>query len=338
MTGMSQALGAICKAASEGEPLAIFYAFKQSEVAEDGVTSAGWASFLQAVVDAGLTLDGTWPVRTERGARTISAGANVLASSVVLVCRKRSADAPVVTRAEFIRVLKREMPDAIDDIRKAGVGPVDMQQSVIGPGMGVFTRYAKVLESDDSPMTVKTALTLINRVWEEIENELDANFDPETQVALAWYASYGYEAKKSGELIVVANAKNVPEKALFESGVFQNLHGVAALTPRGDLPLKWSPAADANATVWRCVQQVARTLKAPEGGGDAAAKLVAQMGPRAADAQKLAYRLFEIATRKGLNDEALVYNELAQEWAKLEDLAASTAPAPATAVQGELAV
>ena len=289
---------------------------------------------MQAIVDSGLTIDGTWPVRTELSNRLVGIGANALASSVVLVCRKRSAAASVVTRAEFIRILKRELPDAIDDIRKAGVGPVDMQQSVIGPGMGVFTRYDKVLESDDSRMSVRTALMLINRVWEEIENELDANFDPKTQVALAWYGSYGYEAKKSGELNVIANAKNVPEKALFESGVFKNLHGNAALTPRAELPLVWSPATEKHLTVWRCVQQVARVLKAEEGGGDAAAKLVAQMGSRAADAQKLAYRLFEIATRKGLKDEALVYNELAQEWAKLEDLAASAAlTMPATEAQ-----
>ncbi len=334
MRGMSDALRAMRQAATDSEPLAIYYAFKQSEVSADGVTSAGWASFLQAVVDSGLTIDGTWPVRTELSNRLVGKDANALASSVVLVCRKRSAGASVVTRAELIRVLKRELPDAIDDIRKAGVGPVDMQQSVIGPGMGLFTRYAKVLESDDSHMSVRTALMLINRVWEEIENELDANFDPETQVALAWYGSYGYEAKKSGELNVIANAKNVPEKALFDSRVFNNLHGNAALTPRAELPLVWSPATDKHLTVWRCVQQVARVLKAEEGGGDAAAKVVAQMGPRAADAQKLAYRLFEIATRKGLNEEALIYNELAQEWAKLEDLAASAASsAPAIETQ-----
>ena len=175
---------------------------------------------------------------------SIGKDANALASSVVLVCRKRAADASVVTRAEFIRALKREMPDAIDDIRKAGVGPVDMQQSVIGPGMGVFTRYSKVLESDDSPMTVKTALNLINRVWEEIENELDANFDPETQVALAWFASYGFDVKPSGELNVVANAKNIPDRALFDALVFKNLHGNTALTPRSELPLDWSLSAD----------------------------------------------------------------------------------------------
>ena len=237
----------------------------------------------------------------------------------------RDLNAPIVTRADFIRALKRELPDAIDDIRKAGVGPVDMQQSVIGPGMGVFSRYSKVLEDDDSAMTVKTALSLINRVWEEIENELDTNFDAETQVALAWFATYGFDAKPSGDLITLANAKNVPLGTLFKAGVFQDLHGRAALMPRGELPKDWSPAKDDTLTVWECVQHTARILNADDGGGEAAARLVAQMGPKGAEARALAYRLFEIATQKGWAAEALVYNELAQEWPKLEDLAANTA-------------
>jgi putative DNA methylase len=299
--------------------------FKQSEMADEGIASSGWASFLQAIVDGGFSIDGSWPMRTESAGRLRAQKSNALASAIVLVCRKRLTEAPSITRSDFLRNLREELPYAVKFIRKAGVGPVDMQQSIIGPGMGAFTRYSKVLESDDNPMRVKTALTLINRVWEEIENELDANFDAETQVALAWFASYGTDAKSSGELNVVANAKNVPERALFDSRVFKNLHGKAALTPRDELPLDWSPATDRQPTIWRSMQQVARMLKAPEGGGDAAAKLVAQMGPRAPDAQKLAYRLFEIATRRGLNDEALVYNELAQEWARLEDVAASSA-------------
>ena len=154
----------------------------------------------------------------------------------------------VVTRAEFIRALKREMPDAIDDIRKAGVGPVDMQQSVIGPGMGVFTRYGKVLENDDSAMSVKTALSLINRVWEEIENELDANFDPETQVALAWFATYGFDAKQLRRIDRRSPMPRTSRSAHFSApACSQNLHGKAALTPRAELPTDWSPATDKHA-------------------------------------------------------------------------------------------
>jgi putative DNA methylase len=337
MHGMSDALVAMCKAASEDQPLAIYYAFKQSEIAEDGLTSAGWATFLQAVVDAGLVVDGTWPLRTESAGRLIGRGANALASSIVLVCRKRSIDQGTITRAEFVRLLKRSMPAAIDDIRKAGVGPVDMQQSVIGPGMGVFSRYSKVLEDDDSAMPVKIALSLINRVWEEIENELDTNFDSETQVALAWFATFGFDARTSGELITLANAKNIASNALFDSDVFKDLKGKAALTPRDDLPKDWSPAGDKTFTVWECVQHTARVLNAQDGGGEAAARLVAEMGPKAAEARALAYRLFEIATQKGWAAEALIYNELAQEWPKLEDLASSAEVRASTATaQAEL--
>ena len=329
---MGEALTAMRKAATDAEPLAIYYAFKQSELAEEGVVSAGWASFLQAVVDAGLAVDGTWPVRTELANRMIAKDANALASSIVLVCRKRGEAAQTVTRAEFIRTLKREMPEAVDKIRKAGVGPVDMPQSIIGPGMGVFTRFARVLEDDDSAMGVKTALALINRVWGEIENDLDANFDPETQVALAWFTTYGFDARASGDLITLANAKNIPSNALFASGVFQNLHGKASLTPRDALPKDWSPATDKTPTIWECVQHTARVLNAEDGGAEAAAKLVAAMGSQAEDARALAYRLYEIASQKAWNAEALVYNELAQEWAHLDTLAARGTAAPQLAL------
>lgn len=322
MKGMGRALAAIRGAASDNAPVTIYYAFKQSEASTDGISSAGWASFLQGVVDSGLLIDGTWPVRTELTGN-LKSKINALASSIVLVCRKRSPEAVVVTRADFIRALKREMPAAIDAIRKAGVGPVDMQQSVIGPGMGVFSRHARVLEDDDSAMSVKTALAVINRVWEEIENELDQEFDAETQVALAWFATYGFEARASGELITLTTAKNTSDRSLFASGVFKDMKGKAALTPRAELPPVWSPAGDKTLTTWECVQHTARVLNAPDGGGEAAAALVAQMGPKAEEARALAYRLFEIATNKGWAAEALVYNELAQEWTKLEDVAAA---------------
>lgn len=327
MHGMGEALSSMRGAASNEVPLAIYYAFKQAEAAQEGITSAGWATFLQGVVKAGLMLDGTWPIRSELANRMVGSGANALASSIVLVCRKRPDDADIITRADFIRALKREMPAAIDSIRRAGVGPVDMQQSVIGPGMGVFSRHAKVLEDDDSAMSVKTALSLINRVWEEIENELDQVFDPATQVALAWFATYGFEPRASGELITLTTAKNTSDRALFVSGVFEDLRGKARLTPREALPKDWSPNQDRTLTVWECVQHTARVLNAPDGGGEAASALVAQMGPKAEEARALAYRLFEIATQKGWAGEALVYNELAQEWTKLEERAASLATA-----------
>ncbi|MFT9366592.1 MAG: DUF1156 domain-containing protein [Gluconobacter sp.] len=321
MSGMEGVLEALRMVSVETEPLTIYYAFKQSETAEDGVTSAGWASFLQAIFESGLMIDGTWPVRTESPGRLIGKGSNALASSIVLVCRSRPETSETVTRSDFLRTLRRELPAARERLRADKVSPVDMPQSIIGPGMGIFTRYASVLEDDDSGMSVRTALALINRVWEEIENALDAEFDPETQVALAWYASHGFDTRPSGELITLANAKNISLSSLFQSEVFLDRRGKAQLTPRENLPAGWSPQTDGTLTVWECVQHVARTLEAKEGGQEAAARLVAGMGGKTEAARALAYRLFQIATDKGWSAEALVYNALADEWPTLESLA-----------------
>jgi putative DNA methylase len=306
--------------AGSTDPISIYYSFKEKGRVGEG---SGWESFLEAIVGPGWQIDASWPLKTERPTRNRSIGKAALASAVVLVCRRRPANAEVCTRSDFVRMLKHELPFAVASIRKAGVSPVDLQQCIIGPGIGVYSRFSRVLEDDDTTMSVKTALTLVNRIWSEIENEVDTNFDAETQVALAWYASFGFEAASSGELITQANAKSLPMSALIASGVFKDLKGKVALASRADLPSEWSPAADRTLTVWECVQHTARVLNAEEGGGEAAAKLVAQMGSKAEEARALAYRLFQIATHKGWSAEERVYNELAQEWTKLEDRAAT---------------
>jgi putative DNA methylase len=205
-----------------------------------------------------------------------------------------------------------------------------MQQSVIGPGMGIFTRYAKVLEDDDSAMSVRTALAVINRVWEEIENELEANFDAETQVALAWFATYGFDLKPSGELITLANAKDISLNELFSSRVFQDHHGKAGLTPREKLPPSWNPTGNVSLTVWECLQHIIRVLKAEDGGADAAGHLIAAIGPKASEARLLAERLYQIAAQKGWQQEALLYNDLAEAWLTLEEVAENIVTANAT--------
>ena len=323
LDGMRKTFRAI-QASDVSLPITVYYAYKQSETNDLGTSSAGWDTFLSAIIGEGYVIDATWPLRTESPTRSIAQGSNALASSIVHVCRKRADDAPVVTQAEFVRLLKRELPLAIEAMRAAGVGPVDMEQSVVGPGMGVFSRHAKVLQDDDSAMSVATAHRLINRVWLEMGNELDASFDAETQVALAWYSSYAFDTRSSGELITLTTAKNTSDRALFGSGVFQNLSGRAALVARDKLSPEWSPATDKHLTVWECVQHTAARLNAESGGTEAAARLVAQMGGKSVDARKLAYRLFEIATQKGWSAEALVYNELAEVWPKLEEAASAT--------------
>jgi putative DNA methylase len=232
ITGMAQALRAMRLAADDNVPLTIYYAFKQSEAGKEGIASPGWASFLQAVVDSSLTICGTWPLRTELGNRMIGMGANALASSIVLVCRKRRENAEVVERETFVRALRRELPAALAQIRAAGIGPVDMTQSAIGPGMGVFTRYAAVLEDSGQKMAVRTALALINQIRDELDQDDDAAYDLPTRFALDWFEDAGWNARDSGDAILAANARNLGLDRLLRTGLIITRSGKTRLTRR----------------------------------------------------------------------------------------------------------
>ncbi|MGE0531707.1 MAG: DUF1156 domain-containing protein [Hyphomonadaceae bacterium] len=323
MDGMSRALKTMHDAADSPTPLAIYYAFKQSEAAGDGITSSGWSTFLQAVVDSNLAVDGTWPIRTE-ATNALKAGINALASSIVLVCRRRDKQARSIERDEFKRVLRRELPDSIANIRAAGVGPVDMAQAAIGPGMGVFTRFAGVLESSGERMQVKDALKLINEVRDEIDDEGD--YDLETRFAVEWFSEAQWEAKESGRAILLANAKNLAESQLERAGVIEAKSGKTRLRTRAEIGENYDPEDDKTPTVWEHAQALAYALE--QGGQERAAALLGKLRD-SESVRALAYRLYGICERKGWSAEALVWNRLAEEWRRIEDLAASAPKASA---------
>jgi putative DNA methylase len=327
MQGMCKALVALRSVATGADPLAIYYAFKQSEIANDGITSAGWASFLQAVVDAGLIVDGTWPMRTEQPHGLRAMKSNSLASSIVLVCRRRDASAPSITRADLLRALRREMPAALSEIKRAGVGPTDIQQAAIGPAIGIFTRHAQVLNTDGTPMLVKDALKLINQVREEITAPATGEYDPETLFALDWFAAKGFDKGRSGDAIVMTNAVDVSLDGMNAAGFFLADGGVARLLKREELPDDWDPADDKRYTVWEACQYLIKRLRAEDGGIDAAATLYNRLGSRAEHARALARRLYDICEQNQWAAEGYVYNQLHQEWDAIEKRAAALAEA-----------
>jgi len=318
LNGMKRALTGIAKA-TVACPTTMYYAFKQSEAAEDGVTSAGWASFLQGIVESGLAVDGTWPMRSELSNRMVAAETNALASSIVLVCRRREVAAPTVTRADFLRALRREMPARLAEIRRAGVGPTDIQQAAIGPGIGIFTRHAQVLNTD--------ALKLINQVREEITAPATGEYDPATLFALDWFAAQGFEKGRSGDAIVMTNAVDVSLDGMNAAGFFLADGGVARLLKREELPEGWDPTRDARPTVWEACQHLIKRLRAEDGGIDAAAMLYNRLGGLAQPAHALARRLYDICEQNQWAAEGYVYNQLHQEWDAIEKRAAALAQA-----------
>lgn len=321
--GMTSALRQMVKQSIEGIPATIYYAFKQSEIKDEGISSTGWATFLQAVLRAGYSVVGTWPIRTEMANRMIASGTNALANSVVLVCRKKEASAETITRAEFIRALKRELPSAIEELQAASIAPADMPQSAIGPGMGVFSRYRAVLESDDSPMSVKAALQLINRELDEYLGGIQGEFDADTRFAITWFEQNGLKAGDYGTANNIATARGISVESAKHAGILDSSAGKVRVLKREELRKDWSPAEDKHLTVWECCQQVVRALET--GGEFEAAVLVRAIGPAMAENVKdLAYCLYNICEKRKDAKEATSYNALIAVWSDLTRLAASS--------------
>lgn len=321
--GMRDVISNMAVHSSPDVPATIYYAFKQSEISQEGISSTGWASFLQAVVEAGYAVVGTWPLRTEMASRMIASGTNALANSVVLVCRKKEIMAEVITRAEFIRALKRELPPAIAELQAANIAPADMPQSAIGPGMGVFSRYKAVLESDDSPMTVKTALQLINAELDEYLGGIQGEFDADTRFAITWFEQNGMTAGDYGSADNLARARGIAVESVKHAGIVESQAGKVRLLRRDELLDDWGPEGDRHLTIWECLQYLVREHE-ENGISFEAALLLKRFAEKAEAVKDLAYCLYDICANKRQDaKEATAYNALIADWTELSRQAAS---------------
>lgn len=334
LDGMTLAIQRFASLAHPVAPLTIYYAFKQSETTEEeGTISPGWVSFLGAVQQAGLEVSGTWPVRTEKIGRVIGIGTNALASSIVLVCRKRLPEAPMATRREFVQALQRELPKALKDLQHGNIAPVDLPQSSIGPGMAIFSRYAKVVESDGKPMSVRTALQLINQAVDEFLSEQEAQMDDWTRFAITWFTQFGLKQGPYGDAQNIATARNVTVEGVRDAGILETGGGKVRLLGVDELDPDWSPTADTRCTVWEVVHHLIKRLN--EGGEEAAAKLLKEVGGLGEDARALCYRLYTLCEQKKWADEARAYNTLIGVWPGLTKLSDNLA-ITGTRTQSEL--
>ena len=305
MTGVMRNIVATC---TDAFPVAIYYAFKQSETGDVGTASTGWEMFLDATFNAGFTVCGTWPTSTENASRLRGQSSNALASSIVLVCRKRPDNAPTITRADFRRLLRAELPAALKALQHGNIAPVDLAQASIGPGMAVFSRHARVLEADGTSMTVRTALQLINQALDEYLTEQEGEFDGDTRFALTWFETRQYEAGPFGEAETLAKARNVSVSGVAEAGFLSSAAGRVRLRRRDELPDDWNPETDKRLTVWESTQHLIKRLEA--NGEQSAADLLTHLRTHAAPARDLAYRLYTTCERKGWAEEARSYNGL----------------------------
>jgi putative DNA methylase len=320
LDGMTQAMHRLAEHAHPVFPVTVYYAFKQSESDDDdGTTNTGWDTFLDAVIRAGFAITGTWPMRTEGAGRMIASGTNALASSIVLVCRPRQTDAKTATRREFVTTLKAELPVALAHLQRGNIAPVDLAQAAIGPGMAVYTRYAKVLDAEGKALSVREALALINQTLDEALAEQEGDFDADSRWAVAWFEQSGFAEGEYGVAETLSKAKNTSVSGMVEAGILSSKGGKVRLLRPSELPADWDPETDPRLTAWEVVHQLVCALEA--GGENAAAELVSKLGSEAETARELAYRLYTVCERKKRAQEALSYNGLVQSWPEITRLA-----------------
>jgi putative DNA methylase len=319
LNGMTKAMHRLAEQAHPAFPVTIYYAFKQAESdGADGTTNTGWDTFLAAVIEAGFAISGTWPVRTELSNRMIGSGTNALASSIVLVCRKCAVDAPTATRREFVTALKTELPVALAYLQRGNIAPVDLAQAAIGPGMAVYTRYAKVIDADGKPLSVRAALALINQTLDEALAEQEGDFDADSRWALTWFEQTGFAEGDYGVAEQLSKSKNTAVSGLVDAGILISRAGKVRLLKPAELPADWDPTTDTRLTVWEMVHHLIRALEA--GGEQMAATLAAKLGSNAETARELCYRLYILCERKKRAPEALSYNGLVQSWPEISRL------------------
>jgi putative DNA methylase len=331
LDGMTQAMHQLAVQAHAGFPLTIYYAFKQAESKGlSGTASTGWETFLAAVMEAGLAITGTWPMRTELANRMIGAGANALASSVVLVCQRRDPSAAILSRNAFRRELRQRLPQAIKELEHANIAPVDVAQAAIGPGMAIFSQAKAVLNPDDSPMSVREALIEINAALDEHLSQDEGAFDADTRFALTFFESFGYSERPYGDAEGLAVARNISVDGVVRAGILRAAAGKAQLLRREQLEETWDPSQDDRLCVWEATQQLIKRLEADGEGG--AATLLLQLknlsghGDLAANCRALAYRLYNHCEKTKQAEDARSYNGLVIAWPASAVSTAQSAP------------
>ncbi len=327
LNGMTSAMQRISHQSHPAFPVTVYYAFKQSESRSDlGTVSTGWETFLDALSRVGFALSGTWPMRTEGSGRILSQGTNALASSIALVCRPRATDAPTATRREFRDALKSGLPEALRKMQQGNIAPVDLAQAAIGPGMAIFTRYARVLDAGGKAVSVREALALINETLDEALAEQEGDFDADTRWALAWFEQSGFSEGEYGVAETLSTAKDTSVAGMVEAGILTSGGGKVRLLAPAELPQDWDPKADSRRTVWETTHHLVRVHE--QGGDTAAADIMANIGADAETARDLAYRLFRICDLRNRPQEALGYNALVRSWGEISGLASQARQAP----------
>jgi putative DNA methylase len=311
-------------------PLTVYYAFKQedeeTELEDQDSGSAislttGWETLLEALISSGFQITATWPVRASQAWRMRAMGANALASYIVLACRPRSTTAPQSDRRAFLTELKSALPGALRHLQQGNIAPVDFAQAAIGPGMAIYSRYSRILESSGKAMTVRSALSLINQMLTEVLSAQEDDFDADTRWAITWFEQHGFDDGDFGAAELLSKAKVTSVAGLQQAQIVHSRAGRVRLQRPEELSGEWDPATNKRITIWEATHQLLRLYYVKKVGDLQTADLLRKLGSRGELARDLAYRLFSICERNKRAQDAQAYNALVLGWPEISRLA-----------------
>jgi hypothetical protein len=205
--GMFRAFGACHRALKPHGCLVIVFAHKQPDA---------WETLVSAIIRAGFVVDGSWPIQTERAARTRSLASAALSSSVWLVCRKR----PVTARPGWDNRVLEEMHEKITtrlrDFWDAGIRGPDFVWAATGPALEAYSKHPIVKKADEpgQVMTVSEFLGHVRRIVVDFvvgrvltgdgDAEAVTGLDDVTTYYLLHRHDFGLEDAPSGACILYA--------------------------------------------------------------------------------------------------------------------------------------
>ena len=335
--GFNQVFAHIRRTARTDVPMTVYYAYKQKD--NESGTSTGWYALLDGLIKSGWEITATWPVRSERSGRMLSVGTNALASSIVLACRQRPDDAETITARIFNNLLRSELSQRLRTIIASEISPVDLSQAAIGPGISVYSRYARIRQPDGTDMSVNNALQLINQIIDEVMGEEDTGYDADTRFAVTWYQAYGWGHQDSGIADQLARTNGTSTGLLESGGILETAGGDAWLRQPQVMTEAWDPTTDVHTSLFEVAMRLTGIFdrEGAEATEVAIAKVIGK-GIALDSVRALVFRMFHEAEKRDDSACAQLFNALVSMWSELASRARVIAQTTRTqeTVQGEL--
>lgn len=228
-SGMGEAFAEMSRVILKGGVVAVMFAHK---------TTAAWERLITGLNRRGLVVTASWPFHTEMKTRLRAMASAALASSVTLICRKRTIDAGDGLWDDVRQILKTVAHERLDFFWNQGIRGADFFISAIGPALSVFGRYERVTKLSGDEVTVGEFLDEVRSLVSNyaltkiLKTAQTGVIDPESRFYVVWKWSYGDAKVPADESFKLSQALGLDTDSLWDrTGVLEKTGENVQSTP-----------------------------------------------------------------------------------------------------------